>query len=427
MDYVKLLKEKLNAQKALVNTAVTEKRAMTAEEQKQFDDLEVEIKNLDKTIEAQKAIEDKDKDLETPKDTIYAQPKNPNEKKWKGGLGEFLVAVANYSLGRGVDNRLFSNAASGMSVGVGADGGFLLDSNFVAGLQDAMRAQAQVANRIRMIPIGENTDTLKTLGIDETSRVTGSRWGGVRGYWVAEAGEITSSKPKFRKVEIQLEKLAALYYATDELLRDAVALQNVITMAYGDEMAWLIDEAIINGSGVGQPTVVLNSGSLVSVAKESGQAADTVVFENVLKMWNRLPARARANAVWYINQEIEPQLYTMSLAIGTAGVPVYMPANGANGSPYSSLFGRPVVPIEQCAKLGDKGDIILMDPTQYIGIDKDGVQAASSIHVKFSTDESVFRFIYRFNGAPYMTSAITPANGNTGYTLSPFVTLAARA
>jgi HK97 family phage major capsid protein len=423
------LKNKIAAQAALVNAARDAGRAFTEEEQSQFNALENEIKALENTIEAQKVADSRALAQQTPAEpVIFAQPKNPNEKIWKNGLGEFLQAVANaYKPGGSIDNRLLITpkaAASGMSVGIGADGGFLLDADLIEDLQSGMLSEAQIAPLIQMIPIGANNNSLKTWGVDENSRADGSRWGGVQAYWAAEADTVTKSKPKFRKIEIELEKLMAICYATDELLQDATALRAVIQRAYSEEMAYKMDDAIINGSGVGQPLGILNSPALVTVAKEAGQAADTVVHENVQKMWNRCPARSRARAIWAINQEIEPQLENMTLPIGVGG----------EVSPYAKEFierrtmkGRPVVAIEQCKKLGDAGDIVLLDPKQYLGIDKDQVQATESIHVRFLYDENVFRFIYRFNGAPYRNSAITPANANVGYTLSAFVTLAERA
>ena len=103
-----------------------------------------------------------------------------------------------------------------------------------------------------------------------------------------------------------------------------------------------------------------------------------------------------------------------------------MPPGGLSSQPYGTLFGRPVIPIEQCQTLGDKGDIILADMSQYILADKGGVQSASSIHVRFVNDESVFRFVYRVAGQPIWHSALTPFTGAAN-TLSPFVTLNARA
>jgi len=188
----------------------------------------------------------------------------------------------------------------------------------------------------------------------------------------------------------------------------------------------MIDDAIINGTGAGQPLGVLNSGCLVTVSKEAGQPAATILAENVIKMWARMWSKSRKNAVWFINQDIEPQLYTMSLAVGTGGIPVYMPAGGLADAPYGRLMGRPVIPIEQCQTLGTLGDVILADLSQYMLADKGGIQAASSIHVRFVYDETTFRFVYRVDGQPVRASAITPYKGGAGNSLSSFVVMETR-
>jgi HK97 family phage major capsid protein len=226
-------------------------------------------------------------------------------------------------------------------------------------------------------------------------------------------------------MELKLKKLTGLVFATDELVQDAQALGSIINQAFPDEFAFMLDNAIFEGDGAGKPLGIMNSGALISVAKESGQEADTILFENIVKMYSRMWARSRANAVWLINQDIEPQLFTMSLAVGTGGVPVYMPANGAAGQPFATLFGRPVIPIEHASTLGDKGDIVLADLSQYLMIDKGGIQTASSIHVKFQEDEQAFRFVWRTDGQPIWDKALTPFKGSNSQ--SPFVTLDARA
>ncbi|GAB6172971.1 hypothetical protein JCM15765_24490 [Paradesulfitobacterium aromaticivorans] len=194
---------------------------------------------------------------------------------------------------------------------------------------------------------------------------------------------------------------------------------------FSEEFGFKVDDAIINGTGAGMPLGILNSKALVTVPKEAGQAAGTINVQNVVNMWSRCWGRSRQNAAWYINQDIEPQLFTMSLAVGAGGVPVYMPASGVSGSPYSTLFGRPVIPLEQCETLGTLGDIILADFSQYLLIDKGGINAASSIHVRFLYDENVFRFIYRVDGQPVWNAPLQPFKGSN--TLSPFVALANRA
>jgi HK97 family phage major capsid protein len=160
------------------------------------------------------------------------------------------------------------------------------------------------------------------------------------------------------------------------------------------------------------------------VAKETGQKAATVMAENVINMYSRMFASALPRAEWFINQGVWPQLATMSLAVGTGGIPVFMPANQLAGQPNATLFGRPIIPLEQCAALGTVGDIIFADFQGYILATKGGIAADVSIHVRFLYDESVFRFVMRVDGQPVRASVLTPYKGSN--TLSHFVGLATR-
>lgn len=341
-------------------------------------------------------------------------------------LGHNMMAVMNAGLpGRNVDPRLYNVAGpTGLNETVPADGGFLVQQDFSSALLQDVFATGVLANRCRRIQISGNANSMKINGVDETSRAS-TRSGGILGYWAGEATEKTKSKPKFREIELNLKKLVGLCYATDELLQDAAALESFIRQAFVAEFGFLLDDAIINGTGAGQPLGILNAGSLVSVTKETGQKADTVVFENVIKMWSRLFPASQSNAIWLINNNVYPQLFQMSMSVGTGGVPVYMPAGGISNAPYGTLFGRPVIAIEQAATIGDLGDIILADMSGYILAEKGGISSDMSIHVRFEYDESVFRFVLRVDGQPVRASALTPYKGTD--TLGHFVALAARA
>jgi len=343
-------------------------------------------------------------------------------------FGEQMSAVMRAGLPNAhMDPRLFNAAAAGLSESVPSDGGFLVQTDFSTELLQDVFSTGVLASRCKRIPISGNSNSIRINGIDETSRAS-TRYGGIVGYWEDEAAEKTASKPKFRKIELTLKKLIGLCYATDELLQDASALEGVIRQGFVSEFGFLLDDAIVNGTGGGQPLGYMNSGCLVSVAKETGQTADTVVAENVIKMYSRLFATSRPSAVWLINQNIEPQLFTMSLAVGTGGIPIYMPAGGLSGQPYGTLFGRPVIAIEQAATLGDAGDIALVDlKNGYVIAEKGGVQSDMSIHVRFVYDESCFRFVMRVDGQPVRATALAPYKGSsTNDTQSHFVTLAAR-
>ncbi len=344
-----------------------------------------------------------------------------------GSLGEFLQSVREDALPGGRrDPRLSElRAATGLSETVPADGGHLVQQDFSNDLLQQTFATGVLAARCRRIPISGNSNSIKLNGVDETSRAS-TRYGGVVGYWADEAALKTDSKPKFRKIELSLKKLVGLCYATDELLGDAPALEGFIRQAFPAEFGFLLDDAIVNGSGAGQPLGVLNSSCLVTVAAEAGQQASTIQSENVIKMYSRMFPSSIGSAVWLCNNNVLPQLYTMSLSVGTGGAPIFMPAGGLSQSPYNTLLGRPIIPIEQCATLGTVGDLLFCDLGGYLLAEKGGIQADMSIHVRFVYDESVFRFVMRVDGQPERASALTPYKGGATSTLSHFVALATR-
>jgi HK97 family phage major capsid protein len=405
---------------ALLDKAEAEERFLTEDEQKELDGYESEIRSWDDNISrAGKILSFEPENIAEEKRDI--PPVNPeNDEKNFRSFGEQMMAVYRAVCpGGNVDSRLSTRAASGLNETNPSDGGFLIQQDFVKELLKRTYETGILASKVRKIPISSSSNGLKIKAVDEDSRANGSRWGGVQTYWENEADQIAASKPKFRTMDLSLKKLTGLCYATDELLQDAPALESVLKEAFAEEFGFKIDDAILNGKGAGEPLGILNSGGIVTVAKESNQS-DKIKVDNLFKMWNRLWARSRANSYWYVNQELEPFLYTLTVG----DKPVYIPAGGLSEKPYATLFGRPVMPLEQCSQAGDLGDIILADMSQYLLIDKGGINQASSIHARFIYDEQVFRFIYRVDGQPIWSKPLTPYKGSA--TVSPFVTLAKR-
>jgi HK97 family phage major capsid protein len=354
-------------------------------------------------------------------------------------FGEQLMAVRDAAApGGSVDLRLYGpheefRAATGLGEAVPADGGFLVQKDFSPTILEKTYQTGSLLSRVDTLPIGPGKNGIKLNAVNETSRADGSRMGGVRAYWANEADLFTASKPTFRQMDLNLNKVIGLVYATDELLSDATALGGWVQKNLPIELRFKAENAIINGTGAGQPLGILTAGSLVSVAKEAGQLAATILYENIVKMlarhYSALPGYVEDPAsyplVWLINKDTIPQLYTMGITVGVGGAPVFVPANGAAGRPYNELFGIPILPVEYCATLGTLGDILLVDLSEYQMIEKGGIRSEYSIHVRFLYDEGVFRFIWRVDGQPKWNSALTPFKGTA--TVSPFVGLAERA
>lgn len=418
---------------ALLDQLDTESRDWTDEERAAHSATSAKLKGYDaraRSVDEQLLAEESRREHERniPDSHITNIHDRAGDKPWGtdtgAAFGEFLQAVHSSRMHNINDPRLFQAAGQGMNETGGADGGFAVQTDQASGILKLMYDSGQILSRIKPLPLGANSNGIKINALKETSRATGSRFGGITGYWIDEGTAPTGSRPKFRKISLELRKVGALGYATDELLADAVALESVMTQGFADELTFLTEDAVWEGVGAGMPQGIINSAALISVAKETGQAASTIVYENVSKMWARVWARSRATGAWFYNQDCEPQINQMSAVIGTGGVPVYLPPGGLSVTPYANLYGRPLIPIEYASTLGTVGDLVFCDFGQYVLIEK-AVQQASSMHVAFVTDEMAFRCIYRVDGQPLLESAITPFKG-TG-TLSPFVALATRA
>jgi HK97 family phage major capsid protein len=392
------------------------------------------VEGLNKSVQALERQERMAKLLDTPPEPETV-PKRANleiitnraKKDHFNSLGEQLVAVHSATLGRSVDPRLF-NAASGLNETVPSDGGFLVQKDFGAELMQDLFATGGLWTKVgTRVPISGNANGTVINGIDETSRAS-STWGGINVYMIGEAGTITASRPKFRRIELNLKKAAGMCYATDENLMDAPQMESIVRRGFSHAMGFKLDDLLLNGTGAGEPLGFLNAGSLVTVAKESGQRKESILAENVMNMYSRMFAASLPSAIWLINQNTLPQLLQMHVAVGTAGVPVYLPpGNTLINAPGGALMGRPVYPIEQCSSIGTLGDIIFVDVANgYVVAEKGGLKSDMSIHVKFDTDEVAFRFILRIDGQPIRATTLTPKNGGADHTQSHCIALATR-
>ena len=412
--------------------ATAENRDLTEEEVSYVNQLMDRVEEIRGKVSAMERRQKLSDDLERPEDPVTTVKNTKLEVTQEQrdkfpSFGAQMAAVMNAGLPGGhIDPRLLKAAAgSGLSESVPSDGGFLVQQDFSNALLQDVYETGILASRCRRITISQNSNSIKLNGVDETSRAS-TRYGGILGYWEDEADTKTKSKPKFRKIEMTLKKLIGLCYATDELLQDASALEGVIRQGFISEFGFMLDDGIINGTGAGQPLGILNSGCLVSVTKETGQKASTIVAENIIKMYSRMFASSLNNAVWLVNQNTIPQLYMLSANVGTGGAPIFIPQNSMSNSPYNTLLGRPIIPIEQAATLGTVGDIIFADLSGgYLLAEKGGIASDMSIHVRFVYDESTFRFVMRVDGQPVRAAALTPYKGSD--TLSHFIVLATRA
>lgn len=344
-------------------------------------------------------------------------------------FSDFALAVkqAEVSKGRTYDKRLdnLTSKAAGTSINESDAeyGGFLIPEEFRNQLLEFAVQKSNILNMAQNIPMA--TNALNIPYVAGQDRSGGLVHGGIEFKWLDEEGQKSETRPKFGKIAMRLKKVAGLVYASDEILEDSpVSLEPLLTRMFSDALAWNLDEVFINGTGAGKPLGILNAPCLVEVTPETNQATATLIYENISKMYSRMWDKSAM--VWMANDDCFTQLASMSLAVGTAGIPVWMPAGGVSGKPYDTLFGKPLIFTEHCQTLGTKGDIYACDWSQYLVGQKSGgtVQFASSIHLKFDYDQTCFRFVFRVDGQPWWPTAMTPRYSTA--TLSPFVSVGTR-
>ncbi|MCK5882758.1 MAG: phage major capsid protein [Bacteriovoracaceae bacterium] len=332
--------------------------------------------------------------------------------------GSFFRAVAHSGATGRVDKRLVNTASVER---VGEDGGFLIPTDFRTEIQSVVEGDDSLLSKTRQFKTSSNQ---LVLPVSETAPWDGS---GIQAFWEGEAEGGTESKPVFRQANLRLHKITTLVRVSEELLEDAPALESYIKTEAPAAFVHKINNAIIDGDGVGKPLGFLRSGFKVTVAKEAGQNADTVNTANIENMYARILPKSIKNAAWLVHPEVLPSLRLMKFVEGAnSPVPAYMPPAGLSAAPYGTLMGLPIMPMMGGVKeLGTEGDICLVDLNHYItAVKTSGIKSEISTHVYFVTGESAFRFVMRVAGECPYSKPVKTENGN--YEMSGLVTLADR-
>lgn len=433
--------------RAILARADAEKRPLSPEDKQAINANTSEVERLQAEIDVRKAVgaqgdrlgalaEPQPRPTQQPvaaaqphvQTTQLPQPRGTYSRDNGGfrNMSEFAHAVRRAAAGQGLDQRLHNAAASTYgSEGVGGDGGFAVPPEFRREIEVLVQGEDSLLSRCDSNPTDSNS---VTVPVDETTP-----WGtsGVRVYWAGEAAAMTQSKPSLKEHTTRLHKLHALVPLTDELMEDAPMSAALITRKAGEAMQFTLNDSIINGNGVGKPLGFLNAPALVTVAAEASQTAGTIHAKNIAKMWARMPASARARAVWLANQDVEPQLMELGFQVGspsgtmTGGAPLYMPPGGLSAAPYGTLLGKPIITTEACPALGSVGDIVLAFlPGYFAPVKSGGVKNSISMHLWFDQDLTAFKWTLRVGGQPWLQAPIARKSGSN--TLSHFVALAAR-
>ncbi len=355
---------------------------------------------------------------------------------------EFLSAVAALSKGERVDDSIreritplaFESDGAGFMLpsafaprrftagsdeqGVYSDpyGGFLVpQTSQLAGVREVMWEGDPTSGLVTRVPMtAREVELIARVDKDHSSSVTG----GFTVSRTAETQTVAATRSTYEKVRLRADKLMGIAYASSEVLRESPAsFAAIIDAGMRTQFASQVFDEKIRGTGVGEYLGILNSPAVIEVTKETNQTADTIVYQNLVKMRSRIYGKG-GRPVWMIISDALEQLMQL---VNPAGQLIWQ-ADATTG-PSGRILGFPIVEAEECSALGDVGDIMLVNMAEYLEGLYQPIEAASSVHVRFLNDETAYRFTVYNAGAPWWRSALTPKHGQTK---SPIVTLGAR-
>lgn len=306
-----------------------------------------------------------------------------------------------------------------LSEASGSLGGFLVPEEYRMELRMLQLEQAMFRGHSTVLPMSSMVEHWPY--VRDTSHVN-NVYGGVVGYWEAEAATIGESEPSFGMLTLTAHKLTAYTEASNEVITDSGgAIESFINQQFPKALNFFEERAYWKGVGAGQPKGVLNASALISTTRDT---TSHITYQDIVNISTHVLPSSENNVVWFANPSVKADLYTMSLNVGTGGSAVFInPLNGgATNAPPNTIFGRPLIFTEHLPALGTKGDLVCADLSYYLIGDRQAMSMMASPHVKFTQDRTAFRLIERLDGQPWLDSSLTLEDGST--TVSPFICIA---
>jgi HK97 family phage major capsid protein len=383
--------------KALAETAATENRAFTAEEQGKWEVMNEEMDTLDKRIKSALDAEKRAAEADAAFDSIAKRDRQPEAVQHgndqlnteirsflKGDAGKRSLEIAqpasskvNWNYGP-IDLRTLSTSTTGA-------GGNLVPTDFY----DQLIAHLiQVSGILQAGPTVINTAGGETLQIPKTTAHSTAAS-------AAQAGVLPTSDPAFGLATLGAFKYGVLLQVARELLDDSgVDLVGYLAMQAGRALGNKFGSDLITGAGSTQPAGVLTGASsgVTGVSSSTGMSYTNLVN---LEYSVIAPYRASRSCYW---MAADSTIGQFRLIVDNNGRPVWEPSM-VLGSP-DLLLGKPLVADPFMPVTGATGQKIVLfgDFSQFFVRIVGPVRFERSDDYLFGSDLVAFRALIRGDG-----------------------------
>jgi HK97 family phage major capsid protein len=259
----------VNTMRNIIGRAESEKRGLTAEEQRDFDGLKAKLQGVNETLDRASQLGEIRADIERPIVSPMAQPdsngmiytaRNLNPAEVRTYKPNEAVAEQRYSgpgLGayvRGIVTGRWNGAEELRTMAEGSTPGSYLVPTPLAGYYiDLVRNATQVVKAGAM-----------TVPFDSATLKIGRQTGDVTAAWKAENAGITFSDANFDVVTFQAQMLVAGSKLSIEVVEDAPNIDAIVGQSITKSLGLALDYAALYGSGnTNQPKGIRNQTNVV--------------------------------------------------------------------------------------------------------------------------------------------------------------------
>lgn len=386
--------------RAFLEGASAEDRAMTEEESASYKELAAEKVALEGQIEMVQSsgIENEDPEV-TPVAT--AKPTKainhlggPRAKKDFESLDEFVATIA----ANENDPRLaehYTRYQSEQRMDTGSAGGFMVPTQFRAEMLSTDPAQALVRPRARVIPAGSPPDAeIQIPMLEQRVDADGSPrvFGGVEVAKVSEGGTKPVTDAKLRMLSLKPHEIAARIPFTDKLLRNWGAASGWAAQLLRGAMNAFEDYQFLQGNGVGGPSGILLSSGAVAVNRA---VSSQVAFADIKAMFARFLGMS---GVWVASPAAFE--YLLGVTGDGGGATNIIKVDQSTGQ--VTMYGFPLIRHPRMPALGVKGDLALIDFSEYLIKDGSGpIIEVGYATGQWETNKRSIKITWNVDGKPW--------------------------
>lgn len=282
-----------------------------------------------------------------------------------------------------------------MQEGTTTEGGFLVFDEYQSEILAHARLSSVALRDCRILPMA--SDTLRIPRED----------GAVSVNWTAEEIALTQSEPTIAEVVLTANKLGAYSIVSNELLADSqFDIVSWLTELFAEAAGQEIDNQWMNGTtftGIlsgGVTTNTVTCTSTTTTPNRHVQVDDTELSSMVAA----LTSNKLVGAKYYLHRN---SLHYIRMMEDTAGVRIWMLPNA---NQPGTIYGYPYELVDAIPSAPNAGDPFLafgnMKKGYIIGIRRGAMSLDMDPYGAFTTDQTRFRLVTRFDGAMGLENAL---------------------